>query len=781
MTEMMTSCCDDHGRRTRRRVAAAVAILAAWLPVSAGAAPVGDAGPGTGGGCTLSGRIVESIGGQPLPGVQVRLPDLDRGALSDTAGRFRLGGLPCGKEVVVGFHLPGYEPHHERVHLPAAGELVVRLAPAAGFHEEVTVSALPWAAKKLEVAQTVDVVDGDSLETSAGLSIGEAVEQVPGVQNVSTGEQAGKPMIRGMTNERVLLLSDGFAHHYQEFSLRHPPNIEPYDAERIEVIRGPASVLYGAGAMGGVVNLVSPPLPAGEHGERSLHGEVLAGYGDNAEAATGRLKLEGAVGTFGWRAAWTRRTADDAQTPDRELENTDYNQSSGEVVVGATLDGGVRVEGRWNHWENDFGFFLPPLPHFRLGLRNDIGHLEARFPGRRGEWKVALHRAQNVRKVWPGGKHGPLAVDLDLETRIARAEWKREAGGNTRSWVLLEVRNQDNGTRGSVPLLPNYHASGWALAVFHEVRLVPRGDLDRLVLDLGLRWDARRVTVHGTAGREELAGFSRSFGALTGSAGATWRLTREVSLVANLGRGWRPPSEYEMFARGQHSGVAAWEEGNPGLAEETNTNAELALRWRTGRFGGEVSLYRNSFDGHIYAAETGRTITLPDGSTLPVVEYRQGDAVIEGYEGNLRWAATRRVSLFATGSHVLTENRETGRRLPVTPPDHVVIGARWQPPATGRWHHPFVEVRADVTGPGRASGPDELFSRADTAGYTLWNLAAGIHRRVTGGDLRLDLVVRNLSDKRYVAFLDTYKQWAGVLRGTVGTGRDVRLTARWLF
>ncbi len=758
--------------------ALAVALPFVTLPAGADAAATAAANASA---CVLSGRVVEEIGDQPLPGVQVRLPDLDRGTLTDANGRFRIGGLPCSREVVVGFHLPGYAPRHERLRLPRPGELLVRLSPARGFREEVTVSALPWAAKKLEVAQTVDVVDADTLETSAGLSVGAAVEQVPGVQNVSTGEQAGKPMIRGMTNERVLLLSDGFAHHYQEFSLRHPPNVEPYDAERIEVIRGPASVLYGAGAMGGVVNLVSPPLPAGERGEVSLHGEVLAGSGSNARSLTDRARIEGAIGAFGWRASWTRRVADDAETPDRELANTDYSQSSGEVALGVTLEGGIRIEGKWNHWENDFGFFLPPLPHFRLGLRNDIGHVEATFPGSSGEWKVAVHRAQNIRKVWPRGKHGPLSVDLDLETRIARVEWKREGKGGSRSWALLELRNQDNMTRGSVPLLPNYHASGWAAAVFHEVRLLPRDGFERLVLDLGLRWDARRVAVHDTGGRADLRGFSRSFGALTGSVGATFRLTDKVSLAANLGRGWRPPSEYEMFARGQHSGVAAWEEGNPGLAEETNLNAELALRWRTPRLEGSVSLYRNAFDGHIYAAETGRTVTLPDGTTLPVVEYRQGDAIIEGYEGNVRWTVTRQIALSATGSHVLTENRETGRRLPVTPPDHVLLGARWQPHVTGNWHHPYVELRADVVRPGRASGPDELFSRTDTPGYTLWGLSAGIHRRTPGGDLRLDLVVQNLFDKRYVAFLDTYKQWADVLGGAVGTGRDVRLTARWLF
>ena len=203
---------------------ALAAVLPATPPSRADAPAAAGSGDGSGSSCTLAGRVVEAVGGQPLPGVQVRLPDVGRGALTDPDGRFAIPGLPAGTEVVVGFHLPGYEAHHERVRLPLPAELVVRLRPARGFREEVTVSALPWAAKKLEVAQTVDVVDTDTLETAAGLSVGEAVEQVPGVQNVSTGEQAGKPMIRGMTNERVLLLSDGFAHHYQDCLLYTSPS-----------------------------------------------------------------------------------------------------------------------------------------------------------------------------------------------------------------------------------------------------------------------------------------------------------------------------------------------------------------------------------------------------------------------------------------------------------------------------------------------------------------------------------------------------------------------------
>ncbi len=723
-------------------------------------------------GPALSGRVVEASTDTPLPGVVVSIPDLGRTTVTNDAGEFRFEGLPSGS-FVVGFHLHGFAAEHQRITAPSRDPLVVRLKPGLEYVEELTVSAAPWSADRLTAAQSVDVVDEGAIRGRSGASLGEAVGDIAGARNVATGDQAGKPMIRGMTNDRIRVLTDGFAHNYQQFSLRHTPAIEPYDAERVELVRGPASVLYGPDALGGVVNMVSPGLLSTRPGETMLHGEFLAGFASNNDAGVGRLELDGAFGRFGWRAAWTKRSSGDLSTPERELDNTDYDQAAGSVAFGYAFDGGVQLAARFSHWENEYGFFLPPKPDFRLDIDNDVAIVEATIPSRIGRFKVAAHRTENVRKAFPGGLSGPKAVDLALETRTLRAELQHESGGRLRGWVVLEHYTQDNETRGLAPLLPNLETETTSVALFEELKLAG-DDETGWTLSAGARFDNKELDVLATPGREDLEGLNRSWDALSGSLALVRHFLGKASVGLSVGRGWRAPSEYELFAAGQHTGVAAYERGNPDLEEESNVNAELSFRWRDERLDAHVSAYRTEFDDHVYAAQTDEFV-----GELPVVEYRQADATSHGYEAALSYALRPGLALLLQTDHVSTENDATGRPLPVTPPDRHRVGLRFTLPAKKRWHDGFFELKATRTSDAEASGPDELFSRADFEGYTLIDFAAGVHLRCAKADVAIDLTVRNLTDREYVDFLDTYKQW--VAAGALSPGRNVRLTIRTVF
>lgn len=720
----------------------------------------------------LRGRVVHASTGEPIAKALVRIPDLSRSTRTDAEGRFAFPSLPTGR-YVVGVHAEGFENVHTHVTLPRAEALDVALEPLAAVREVITVAATPFGANRLDVAPSVDIVDASEVRGRSGLSVGGAVGDLAGARNVSTGDQAGKPMIRGLTNERIRVLTDGYAHNYQQFSLRHPPNVEPYDAERIEVVRGPASVLYGPDALGGVVNLVSAPLLTTAPGRSTIHGELLAGYTDNADAFVTRGALEGAAGGFGYSASFTKRDADDTETPRGDLANTGYDQASWSAALGYAFGNGARVGARYSHWENEFGFFLPPNPDFRLWLDNDVLVVDLAHPLPFGEIELSAHRANNNREAFPLGFGGPMPVDLEAETRTYRAQMRHAVGERLRGWVLVERYEQENGTFGLVPLLPNFESETWSVALYEELRL-GEDEGRGWSLSAGLRYDTKELDVKPTAGRAELEGFTEEWDALSGSLGAVYRFAEEGSVALSLGRGWRAPSEYELFAEGQHTGVAAFERGNSSLVEETNINAELSFEWQGERLRANAAIYRSEFDDHVYAAQTDEMVGM-----LPVVEYRQTDATLEGYEAFVAYDVFPGLSLFAQADHVSTKNEATGRALPVTPPDRWAAGARWQTRGGASWHSPFVQLRATRTDDAEASGADELFSREDVPGYTLFDLSAGIHRRVGATDLAFDLAVRNLTDREYIDFLDTYKQWFAV--GARSPGRSVRVTVRCLF
>lgn len=637
------------------------------------------------------------------------------------------------------------------------------------FRDEIVVSAKPWASAEAEVAQAVDVLSAEQFKARAGMSVGEAVGQVAGVRNASTGEQSGKPVIRGLTNDRIRVMTNGFAHEHQQFSLRHPPNIEPYHYERIEVIRGPASLLHGPSAMGGVVNLVEAPLPLARGGAPKIAGSVILGYADNNDAGTVSGMLEGGTGGFGYRAHWTSREADDTSTPDGDLPNTDYDQDAQALHLGYTFERGARVFAHASHWENTFGFYLPANPDFRLRLENDIYEVGAAVPTSYGEWTIAVHGAENLRKAYPSGFDGPIPVDLDLDARTVRAELHHREIGRLEGYVRIESASQENTTRGALALLPDYEDDDWSIALFEELRLDRRSGIDRWILGFGLRYDDTRLDVAPTPappdrGDITALGLRRNFSAVTGALSVLHRFDSRASLALSVGRAWRAPTPYELLARGQHTGVNAFEVGNAGLEEETNLNTEVMFRWRGERLEATAALFRNDFDDHVYPAFTGDTT--PDG--LDIVEYRQSDATIEGWEAALAWNASRWLALFTAAEHLDTENKSTGRALPVTPPDRASLGVRLTGRSGARLESPFLEVRATRYDRGAASGPDELFSREDTSAYTLYELAAGVGWTLGDAHLRVSLFVSNLTDERYRDFLDTYKGYA------LSPGRNIR-------
>ncbi len=561
-------------------------------------------------------------------------------------------------------------------------------------------------------------------------------------------------MIRGQTNERIRVLHNGFPHDYYQFSRRHMPNIETYDSSSIEVIRGPASVLYGTQAMGGLANLVSSPLPSVQAGDSIFHGEGLLGYAGNNESKIGHFQIEGAHGGFGGRASWTRRGADNIGTPAGSLPNTDYDQQSSLLEAGYQSAKGFRIGGQYRYWGNDLGFYIPAQPDFRLNLRNDMAAIEAVLPSELGDFHFSSNISRNIRRAFPLGRSQGAKVDLKLITQSHRPALQHKPTGRMRGSIQIEFTHQKNESFGPVTLLPYFHNRTWAAAIFEEVRLIRSGNLDRFVLNLGLRYDNRRLEVPANAGRGIAVDFDKSYAPITGSLGAVYRFTKAFSAGVNFSRGWRNPSEYELFAEGPHDGVLLYEKGNSALKEEKNNNVEFTLRLEESRVRGFMALFHDSYQNYVYQKLNGEY-----QGGLPVGVFSQSDATVKGFEGQLAVDTTKWLTLGIAGDALRSQNNSTGTRLPFSPPDRAIVSAHFHNSSSTDWIHPFVEIRSTLTGKGRISGIEEPFP-LNTAGYMLLDLGAGVQRRFENNILTLDLWVSNLANRSYRDFLDTYKLYA---------------------
>ncbi|NBC47186.1 MAG: TonB-dependent receptor [Gammaproteobacteria bacterium] len=655
---------------------------------------------------------------------------------------------------------------------------------------EVT-AGVPVPGDPMLQAANVNVLAGEDLRRRERFTIGETLDALPGVASITAGSTVGKPVVRGLTGNQIQVLSNGIGVDYQQYGARHPPNIDPFLAGRIEVVRGASSLLYGSGALGGAIDVQAPAFEFTPQGESEAVADTLFAYhSNNAQWDTG-AKARASSDWLSVDAGVMRRSAGNLNTPNAktaaesgnpsdpkftgELPFTDFDQLNAQFGVGMLTDIG-ELGLRYNQWNNENNFLLPNGKGIGLWLRNDQLQFTGALPLASGwELKPTLSWQRNLRRANSAGT--PLSsgydgtVHLEFDRYVARLEAIHGALGPFDGGTLgVEYTKKTQDSRGTTVLAPGGEVSNLALFAFESK------DIGAWTLQAGLRHDWHSVT--GDAGRTRapvdfVGRDSHDFAVFTGSLGAVYRLTDQVAIASNISRGFRAPSLFELYADGVHGGVAAIQEGNPDLEPEKSINVDLGLRWNTPRLQGSATVYRNAISDYIFLQDTGVS---RDG--LPVFAYQQNDALLTGLELEARWQVTDQLELGGTLDLVRGTNDLTDDDLPLLPADSLRLEATYRFAERGPIREPYLTLgmrhaAAKDAAPGEPFAQfDRLpFGTASTDAYTLADLDLGFAFRAFGNRLaRVDLAVRNLFDTEYRDFLDTYKGYA------LSPGRDVRIS-----
>lgn len=798
------------GLRLRHCARIAVALLSLLL-VADWAGPAGalaqeepsDARRGA-----LSGRVTAE-GGEPLPAVNVEVPALERGTLTDSDGRYRIEGLPA-RSLRVRFSRIGYgtETRSVEVARGAVRTLDVRLGIRAVVSRDITVTGTPTASDPLEVPQEIDVVGSDRMRAAGSSSLGEVLtEEVTGVSSISTGSQVGKPVLRGLSGNRVSVLQDGISQEFFQYGVRHSPPTSMTEAERVEVVRGPASVLYGSDALGGAVNVITKSPPAAPAGETHAGGQVAGSLRTGSLERSGSADLHVARGPVGLRAGVERRVADELSTPEAgtffeeggepgafgppkysgQIPFTNFEQLSayGQVgVQGAAGSAQLSVD----RWDNRQNFLLPvggpagseSNPPVGLGQSLEGTNVEASGTLSPGaftlEPTLAYQRA--VRQAGgPGstfGEEPDWGIDLRKDVYTGRLLARHAPAGPFEGTVGVEASREETDSEGPVELEPSSEITNVAAFAFEE------WSRERLTVTGGLRLDHREQEAAPNERTAEPELLRRSFTEVTGALGANVRLGPVVSLASNANVGFRAPSIFELYADGVHGGVAAVQLGTPTLEPERALTVDLSLRANTSRFRGKLTAYRNTIDDYIYLENTGET----DGEGLPFFRAAQTDARVLGVEGQGAYTAASWLRL--GGSFSFLDGRGEGLGdpggaaadggagdgpLPLLPADRLEVFAELRPGGSGLpslLSEPSLRVEVERALDKEAAAPIEPFSQFDatpfgtasTRGYTVIDVEAETTLEIGTAPLSLTLRVENLTDRAYRAFLDTYKGYA---------------------
>ena len=715
---------------------------------------------------TLSGRVADPDG-DPVAGATVTVVELHRVALTRADGAYRFADLPPGHYTITVRGL-GFAPVARDVTIRGATTLSVTLTRTAIWVEPLTITATRAPLASGLSPLPTEALSEDRLRREQSVSLAHALANLPGVNALSTGQQIGKPVIRGLTGPRVLVLEDGSRLEDYSWSDEDGPSVDARLAQRVEVIRGPASVLYGSDALGGVVNVIPEDLPDANGGPRALRsGFEISGASNNAELE-GAARLEGASGGWGWRLFGIGRFASSLHTPAGELDNTGFNALSGEAAVGRR---GARASTtlRYTRYGGEFKLLEAegPATGETGGPERKLSDDRVQFAGDylvggvRLETKAQWQRHSLIEVsdtgVSPGGQ--PLegtAFDLLLTTFTIDALAHHTAGARVAGTLGVSGVAQSNDTRGRVPLVPDARVRSGAVFGFEQA------SLGRVRVLAGARVDVRHLS---------LAAQTRDYTAFAGNVGIVYGIGA-AALTANVGRAWRAPTLFELFSNGPHLGEARYEIGDAGLEPEAGTNLDVGVRWQSGRVRAELAAYRNAVDRYIFITPTDSFVTVstspPD--SLRVYRYQQADARLLGGEAELEVAVAAALSVRARADAVRGTNQATRQPLPLMPPARLALGAELHRTGVGWAHRAYAGAEVEVaTRQTRLNSLD-----IPTGGYTLLNLSAGLTRPMLGRIGRVDLAVQNVANVSYRSFLSRYKEFAldpgrnVVLRVSVG-------------
>jgi iron complex outermembrane recepter protein len=697
---------------------------------------------------TLSG-IVTDTSGAPLAQVRVTVLEARRTTTTDPEGRYTLPNLPSGTYGVA-FALVGYAPQVRHVSLGESDlTLDVVLRPTLIELPELQVTASPLATTSLTSPQPVSLLAGEELQANRAPSLGETINALPGVRSFSTGSGVGKPVIRGLSSNRVLVLADGQRLESQQWGDEHGPQVEAGEAERIEVIRGPASVLYGSDALGGVVNVVTPPLPDAIGRQPFVDGRVLASYSTNNEQPDGTLTVEGGSGALGFRGSFTGRRSGDVSTPAGELFNSGGRTLNGSGTVG--YRGGFgSVSASYTRRDERVEIHEDPAedpeatPFQRIA--EDRVHLGASLAAGASHFDLDLGYERNRRREFEEADAAEVALGLLANTYTAGVRLHHEPIGPFAGIVGVAGLRNEFGKFGEETLIPENAYNNLGLYAFEQA------EVGRWNFSLGARYDYRRLTVEDD---EELGVVAqkRSYNSVTGNVGVLYRVAEPVALVLNVGRGYRAPTAFDLFSNGVHEGTVRFERGDSTLENETSVNTDLAVRVQTNDLSAEAGVFANYINDFIFPNPTGE---LDPESGLQIFDITQGDARLTGFEAAVEYHATSLLHLRGTADYTRGQNTSTETPLPFIPPFRATYSARLEGGESGWVQRPYFSVGGESNARQTRLGPEDFAPD----GYTLVHLAGGFTVPAGGTSVAFDFQLRNALDKEYSSFLSRYKTYA---------------------
>jgi iron complex outermembrane receptor protein len=709
---------------------------------------------------TISGTIADNKN-QPIKGVSIYAPELHKGTSSDENGKYNFNNLPNGN-VKLTFIFVGFATQNKTISLQQKETVLDIILEETAFQmDEVIVST---AFNKLQ-SQNVMKVEHESiksLQQKGTATLIEGLATIPGVSQVSTGTSIGKPVIRGLSGNRVLVYSQGIRLENQQFGDEHGLGLNDAGIESVEVIKGPASLLYGSDALGGVLYF-NPEKFADANTFMANFSEKLFSNTLGSNASLG-LKTSGANWKFLARGSYDIHS--DYAIPDRNrVTNTRYNETDLKTGIGYSnakfssilrynfnrLDLGIPDNGIAQQSKSKKTAFP------KQGVYNHLLSLNNIFFFKESKLDVDLGYLANDRSEFEDGDIANLHMKLNTVNYDAKFHFPKF--GHVETILGIQGMRQTNANSGAEFLIPDAATNDFG--VFGTANYEWKSN----VIQAGLRFDNRNISSenHGIAGEENsFEPINKTFNSFNASVGYKAKLAEELSLRINLASGFRAPNLAELTSNGVHEGTNRYEIGNSDLKTEQNVQTDLNLEYKNSHFEFFVNGFYNHVNNYIYTSPTGAII-----ADNAVFDYIQNNAHLYGGEIGLHIHPHPLDWLHLESSfETVTGQQQNGDYLPLIPANNWNNSIRAEFERKNWLSEGFAALTVSST----FSQDNVSGFETRSHGYTLVNLGFGGKVKLGKTAFDINLNGNNLFNRTYIAHLSRLKT-----DGVANIGRNLVL------
>ncbi|MBI5856209.1 MAG: TonB-dependent receptor [Sphingobacteriales bacterium] len=739
---------------------------------------------------SLTGKVTDARTGEPLPGATIYLADDKVGTSADSSGRYILKNISPGHHVVeVSF--TGYGSFTEHIEITRSKEKNFSLSTVVIENEAVIVTGVAGATAIKKSPVPVTSLRKNNLVQATSANIIDALTHVPGVSQISTGPSVSKPVIRGLGYNRIVIINEGIRQEGQQWGDEHGVEIDELSVGRVEILKGPASLMYGSDALAGVINFITHTPVA----EGMLRTNILSNYQSN----NGLFAINGNVAAnkhgLNWNLYGTYKSAGNYKNRyDGKVLNSGFNEKNFGGYIGLNKSWGYShfifsrfyqnlglVEGDRDDATGQFILFAGSALE-RIATPADLDSKELFIPRQRvqhskfitdnnfsinkSRLKIIIGYQNNLRSEF-GNPEIPAekSILFDLKTINYNVQWQFPEVKEWHTTIGVNGMSQRNYNKGVEALIPEYNLFDIGAFVYVQ-RLFKKATISG-----GLRYDSRSVDAREMYEGSELrfAAFTRSFSNFSGSAGVSFEITEGITLKANMARGFRAPTLAELSSNGAHEGTNRYEYGDRRLKSETSFQLDGGLGLENEHLSFEISSFYNRIRDFIFyrklqSVSGGDSLVNVGGEFITAFQFDQHNAKLAGVELQLdihphpvHWLHFENTFSFVRG--MFDQKVDGTNNLPLIPATRWITELRADIKKAGHYFSNLY-VKTELDNTFKQDHPFTGFSgETSTNGYSLLNAGLGsdIITRKRKILFSIHIAMNNITDKAYQNHLSRLK------------------------